>query len=123
VTRLLFILLLLWPAGAFGETGLASWYSRASCKAEGTSGVMANRRPLDDRRLTCASWNYPLGTRLQVSAAGGRKIVCVVTDRGPGKGALRAGVVIDLSRAAFLRLAPLAKGRVKVTVTEMRRAR
>jgi rare lipoprotein A len=75
---------------------------------------MANGRPFDPDRLTCATWGWPLGTVLRVSTwDGSRAVVVRVTDRGPARWT-RAD--IDLSRAAFRRLAPLGTGRLKVRV-------
>ncbi len=62
---------------------------------------MANGQPFDCRRLTCATWRYPLGTWVRVSYQG-RNVVCRVTDRGPAK---RLHRDIDLSLAAFRKLA------------------
>ena len=97
--------------------GTASWYSAASCQREGTSGIMANGRRLDDEAYTAASWDYPFGTNLRVCAPVYRTCADVeVTDRGPARGLYRRGRVLDLSRAAFLRLAPLSRGVIEVTV-------
>ena len=102
-----------------GFTGTASYYTEASCKKEGTSGIMANGRRLDDEAFTAASWGYKFGTTLKVCRAD-RAISqpCVqvnVTDRGPAKHLYRQGRILDLSRAAFLRLAPLSQGIVQVS--------
>ena len=90
----------------------ASWYGEESL------GPMANGRPFDPSALTCASWFYPFGTRLQV-IHGTNSVVVTVTDRGPAKRLVRKGRVIDLSRAAFARLAPLSKGVIPVTIKRL----
>jgi rare lipoprotein A len=95
-------------------TGWASWYGH-----ELAGRPMANGRPFDPTKLTCASWFYPLGTRLRVTA-GARSVVVTVTDRGPATPLVRQGRIIDLSRAAFSRLAPLRQGLVRVHVTRLR---
>lgn len=102
-------------ANAEPRHGTASWYSVASCKREGTSGIMANGEPLDDQAFTAASWDYRFGTVLQVCYAGQCTQV-TVTDRGPAKRLYRQGRIIDLSRAAFLALSPLSAGVIDVTV-------
>lgn len=93
---------------------VASWYG-PECQGR----EMANCKPFDYNKLTCASYNYPLGTRLNVVyyelATGTKKTVKVtVTDRGPAKRLHRS---IDLSQAAFARLAPLSRGLIKVTIS------
>jgi rare lipoprotein A len=105
--------------------GLASYYTRESCRREGTGGAdirMANGQKLDDSAMTCASWHYPFGTELVVYCEEtGRSVVVTVTDRGPGRGPMRRGVVIDLTRAAFEGLGvPLSRGLVAVNIQEVR---
>lgn len=92
--------------------GIASWYG------EGYRGrTMANGQPFDPDALTCASWAYPLGTKLRITH-GGNSVDVVVTDRGPAK---HLGRLIDLSAASFARITPLHVGviRVKVEVSAM----
>ena len=99
-----------------GRKSKASYYTEASCREEGTSGICANGERLDDRKYTCASWKYRFGTLLKVTNEEGRSIVVRVTDRGPGRKALKRGVTIDLTSIAFAKLAPLRKGVIWVTV-------
>jgi rare lipoprotein A len=105
------------------QTGTASWYSTRSCQREGTSGTMtASGEAYDEDALTCASWDYPFGTQLVVQNWHNKKIVYVrVTDRGPNKRLYRAGRIIDLSKGAFRRIAPLSQGVVPVTVCKVKR--
>ncbi|MFA4972154.1 MAG: septal ring lytic transglycosylase RlpA family protein [bacterium] len=100
------------------EAQYASWYSVASCEKESGQHIMANGQPLDDTKFTCASWDYPFGTVVRVRH-GERSVNCVVTDRGPARRLYRKGVIIDLTRAAFLSLAPLEKGRIAVSIQEV----
>jgi rare lipoprotein A len=93
-------------------TTVTSWYGQ---ECEGRP--MANGKPFRAAALTCASWDYPLGTRLTVRR--GTNVVSVlVTDRGPAKRLVAQGRRLDLSRAAFERLAPLSAGLIKVEVTK-----
>ena len=91
----------------------------ASYYGEGYRGrTMANGRPFDPDALTCAAWDWPLGTVLCVSYKEplrnrAHSIVVTVTDRGPAKSTHR---VIDLSQGAFKRLAPLNLGVIPVVV-------
>ena len=84
-----------------------SWYGE-ECRGRLTaSGV-----PFDPAAFTCASYKYPLGTRLLVSHKNCTVLV-TVNDRGPAK---RLHRTLDLSRAAFQKLAPLKKGVITVTI-------
>lgn len=102
---------------AHAETGTASWYSYESCIKEGTSGVMANGKKMDNDALTAASWFYPLGTNVKVTHKG-KTIVVKITDRGPSKRLVKKGRIIDLSKSAFQKLASLDRGVINVEVTK-----
>lgn len=94
------------------EVGVASWYGK---ELEGE--YMANMKPFNPYRYTCASWNYPLGTKLIVTnLSNNRRIVVEVTDRGPNK---RLNRVIDLSMIAFKQIEDLDKGLTKVKVERL----
>jgi len=102
---------------------LASWYSRESCRREGTGGkdiLMANGKPLNDSAMTCAVWNIPFRRKLRVrNLANGRTVIVTVTDRGPGKRSRSQGVIVDLTPAAMRELAGekgIKQGRVMVEV-------
>jgi rare lipoprotein A (peptidoglycan hydrolase) len=102
-----------------GRRGRASWYGE-----EYRGRPMADRgRPFDPQALTCASWDYDLGTILEVTS--GKHVVhVVVTDRGPSLERVEDGVVIDLSRRAFELLCPGQRlssvGLMAVTVRRVR---
>lgn len=88
-------------------TGVASWYG------EGYRGKrMANGRRYNPDLLTCATWEWPIGAWLEVEHAG-KRVLVQVTDRGP---ALTLGRLIDLSQAAFAKLADLKRGVLTVHV-------
>jgi len=116
---------------AQAETGWATYYTRASCKHEGTGGaeiLMANGKPLDDSKPTCALWRVgthgrplrPDGRMVVITdTTTGKFITCPWTDNGPGKGARKRGVIVDLSKKAMVELAGtsgLYQGRIKVKV-------
>jgi rare lipoprotein A (peptidoglycan hydrolase) len=93
--------------------GTASYYSY-ECADE----PMANGKPFDPEKRTCASWFYKLGTVLAVrSLDTGMSTEVVVTDRGPNKRLVKQGRIIDLSKRAFEDISPLKKGLTKVIVT------
>jgi rare lipoprotein A len=88
----------------------ASWYG------EDHRGLpMANGKPFNPDKLTAASWFYALGTRVVVTHAG-RSVVVEITDRGPAHRLVNEGRKIDLSHAAFARLANPVCGLIAVTV-------
>lgn len=88
----------------------ASWYGE-----EHRGLPMANGKPFNPDKLTAASWFYPLGTRVVVTHAD-RSVVVEITDRGPAKRLVKEGRKIDLSRAAFAKLADPDLGLIEVTV-------
>jgi peptidoglycan lytic transglycosylase len=98
--------------------GVASWYGE-----DHRGRPMANCKPFNPDRLTAASWFYPLGTKLRVtstSSTGSKTVIVTVTDRGPSKTLVRDGRIIDLTHAAFKRLAHPNLGLVEVTVQPVR---
>jgi rare lipoprotein A len=94
--------------------GIASWYSKAD---PGINLHTANGEVFDDRKMTCASYQYPFGTLLKVTnLANGKSVVCRVNDRGPNK---RLGRLIDLTLSAFRRIAEPRLGLVRVSVMKI----
>lgn len=91
-------------------TGTASFYADSY---EGR--LMANGKPFRQSALTCATYRWPLGTKLRVRH-GKSSVIVTVTDRGPDK---RLGRLIDLSKAAFIKLGPLDAGLLNVEVVEI----
>lgn len=62
--------------------------------------------------LTTASTQFPLGTRLRVTAdASGKYVDVTVNDYGPSED---TGVTLDLNRPAFAKLAPVGAGKILV---------
>ena len=111
------------PAGVAcepGECGRASWYSSGdACRYNSDKACpTASGKSLYDleagKEYFCASWNYPIKTKLRVtSVKSGKSVVCLVYDRGPAK---RLGRIVDLSKAAFKKIADLKCGTVRVMV-------
>ncbi|MCX5678991.1 MAG: septal ring lytic transglycosylase RlpA family protein [Candidatus Omnitrophica bacterium] len=112
------ILLIVAVASSLGfaeifETGIASYYSYECAKSP-----MANGKPFDPEKRTCASWFYDFGTVLSVQSLDtGRSTYVVVTDRGPNKRLVKKGRVIDLSKRAFEDICDLKKGFTRVIIT------
>ena len=86
---------------------------------------MANGKKFNPDKLTAASWFYPLGTRVQVTfnspTQQPRTVTVTITDRGPAQDLVRKGRTIDLSHAAFRRLASPDIGLVPVTIQPVKR--
>jgi len=90
---------------------LASWYSRTD---PGVRRHTANGEIFDDTQWTCAAWDMPFGTSVRVTnIQNGKSVICRVNDRGPRK---QLGRKIDLSKAAFKKIADLRRGVIKVTL-------
>src|SRR3954468_23021069 len=98
------ILTLALTAGASQQsvTGYASWYGE-----EHRGRLMANGRKFNPDKLTAASWFYPIGTKVRVTAveegtsrngtkSPPRTVLVTITDRGPARELVRGGRIIDL---------------------------
>src|SRR5579863_117460 len=87
--------------------GTASWYG-----AQHQGRKMANGQRFDRRKLTAASWYFPLGTTIRVvNVKNGESVVVTITDRGPN---FRLHRILDLSEAAAQRLDYVGDGLTKV---------
>ncbi len=95
------------------QHGMASWYGE-----EHRGKLMANGHRFNPDLITAASWHYPLGTMVQVRA-GNWTVTVEITDRGPHRRFVRSGRIIDLSAAAFRKLAGLELGLVAVWVSPL----
>lgn len=104
-------LILLWCVTC-NAADQASWYGE-----DHRGLLMANGKPFNPDKLTAASWFYNLGTRVVVTHAG-RSVVVEITDRGPAPRLVRQGRKIDLSHAAFGRLANPHRGLIDVTISK-----
>ena len=90
--------------------GTASWYGQ-----QHQGRKMANGKRFDRRKLTAASWYFPLGTPLRVvNVKNGQSVVVTVTDRGPN---LRLHRILDLSEAAAAHLDYVGKGLTPVFIS------
>lgn len=88
------------------QRGTASWYG------PGFDGKKtANGETFDKSKMTAAHKTLPFGTMVLVrSTESGKTVLVRINDRHPGT----KGRVIDLSEAAFKRLAPTARGLLPV---------
>ena len=88
----------------------ASWYGE---KQRGLP--MANGQRFNPDKLTGASWFFDFGSKVVVTHAN-RSVIVEITDRGPTKRLVNEGRMIDLSRAAFAKLADPDLGLINVTI-------
>jgi rare lipoprotein A len=89
--------------------GKASWYGDYFHGKKTASGEKYNMY-----NLTAASKTLPFGTIVRVkNLANGKSVKVKINDRGP----YVEGRMIDLSRAAFKKIAPLGAGVLNVEVT------
>ncbi len=100
------------------ETGLATYYTTASCQREGNSGVKtANGANFDENALTCARRSREFGSKWEVTnLANGKKVIVTQNDYGPGHKPTARGVIIDLTPAAFKALGAGRAGELKVQI-------
>jgi rare lipoprotein A len=92
----------------YTATGKASYYSP---KLHGRS--TASGEPYNKGKLTAAHKKLPFGARVEVTnLSNGKTVVVRINDRGP----FVKGRIIDLSGAAFKRIASLKAGVVDVKI-------
>ena len=90
----------------------ASWYGGGG---DGLAGKLtASGESLNPDHLTCAFWGVPFGTVLKVTL-GNRWVLVRVNDRGPNRKRF-PDRGIDLTKAAFARLADTEAGLINVKV-------
>ena len=104
---------------------VASWYGE-----EHRGWLMANGKRFNPDQLTAASWFYPLGTQVRVTAKPRpsatttnntpSSVLVTITDRGPAWRLVRRGRKIDLAHAAFKELAHPDLGLVEVSIQPLR---
>lgn len=94
-----------------GAVGVASWYG------PGLHGnTTASGEVFDMNAMTCAHKYYAFGTMLEITnLANNQSVVVKVNDRGP----FIAGRHIDLSRAAFEKIASLGSGTINIKIKEL----
>lgn len=105
-TALLTAYLSLMPVGVNAQSATYYHHSLAG-------RTMANGKPYNPNAMTAASNRYKLGQRVKVTnRRTGKSVTVTITDRC-------GNCSIDLSRAAFTRIAPLKQGRVSVSVQRL----
>ena len=90
------------------QYGIASWYGD---REQGR--LMASGEPFDENALTAAHRSLPFGTQVTVTnLQNGHSVTVRLKDRGP----VLASRLIDLSKAAAMRLGLLTHGLTRVQV-------
>jgi rare lipoprotein A len=125
--RYCIVILLLLAATCYAAEnaeGLATYYTEASCKREGTSGVRtANGERFDESALTCAMRRRDWGSTFKVTNLdNGKQITVRLNDFGPGRKPSARGVIIDLTPEGFRQLGAGKKGELRVKVEPIRSA-
>jgi rare lipoprotein A len=107
--------LVILATGHWVKRGQASWYSN-----QGSGPITANGERFRAHDMTAASWDYPLGTCLEVTnTASLAKINVRINDRGPSRSLYLKGRILDLSKGAFAKIADLEQGVITVTIKQV----
>ncbi len=100
--------------------GKASWYSEDDT-IEIRNVHTASGEVFDDTKMTCAMRSREFGKiYIVTNLENGKKVACYMNDFGPNKKAAKRGIIIDLSKAAFAKIASLKRGIVRVRVEEFK---
>jgi rare lipoprotein A len=94
----------------------ASWYGITEDHCDPWKHtVTASGEKFNENGLTAASWKFPINSHVRVTNLRNHKTVIVrINDRGPSKYLYRKGRVLDLTRGAFERIAPLSDGVIPI---------
>lgn len=91
---------------AMAETGGASWYGPGFHGRKTANGERYNQNA-----VSCAHKKIRLGSVIRVTdTRSGKSVVCRVNDRGP----YIKGRIVDLSKAAAIRLGMIKRGTARV---------
>jgi rare lipoprotein A len=92
-----------------GMSARVSWYGHESCISSPCRTATGERFTGED--MTAASLTLPFGARVIVqNVRNGRSVQVRINDRGP----YIRGRAMDLSKAAFAKIAPLGQGTARV---------
>lgn len=94
------------------EIGIASWYGAPYHNARGANGEV-----YDQNAMTAANRTLPMGTVVRVTnLSTSQSVVVTITDRGP----FVPGRILDLSRAAALKIGVWRTGTARVRIDVLR---
>jgi hypothetical protein len=94
------------------QSGMASYYSS---NLQGSATASGER--FNNNALTAAHRKLPFGTKIRVTNVNnGKSVIVRVNDRGP----YTKGRVIDLSKAAFSKIASISSGVTRVKLEVMK---
>ena len=107
------VILFMASCATLSHAGTASWYGGG----EKLNRHTANGEVFRDSTMTAAHWTMRMGTRVRVTnLANGKSVVVRINDRGPHPRLKRE---IDLTRAAFAKIASLNSGLIRVRVQRL----
>lgn len=91
------------PSVVSAQSGLATYYTAASCRQEGNSGVYtASGERYDESAFTVALPRRTFGNNYRITnPSTGKTIIVRHNDFGPGRRPRRRGVIADLTPAAY----------------------
>jgi len=109
-------------ANVEARTLTASYYTYESCRREGTSGVYtASGERFNENDLTCALPSRHFGGIYRVTNLKNKKSVLVRhNDLGPARRLVAKGRAVDLSKAAFSRIANLKDGIIPISIERVK---
>jgi len=99
------------------ETGIASYYTNGKDCDPSPHVTTASGEPFDEKKMTCAMPSRDFGKYYKVTNIDNKASIIVRhNDYGISKRLQKKGRIIDLSKAAFAKIADLKQGLVKVEV-------
>ena len=106
---------------AYARPLTASYYTKESCKKEGTGILTATGEIYNEEDLTCAMRRRDFGKYYKITnQENGKSVIVRHNNFGPNKKLHDAGRIVDLSRKAFEQIADLDKGVIKITIEEVK---
>ena len=113
----LFPMVLLFIIQGNANAYTASWYGANDTIDPWKHTTTANGERFNENALTAASWKYPMGTKILVTnIKNGKSVIVRINDRGPGKHLYKKGRIVDLTKGAFMKIADLKDGVIKIKV-------
>jgi rare lipoprotein A (peptidoglycan hydrolase) len=97
------------PATRPGSSGSGSAAPAPSGRSQSGGATWYDAAPPG----TCAHRTLPMGTVVTIRSSSGATATCTVSDRGP----YADGMIIDLAKDVFSKLAPMSQGVVQVTIS------
>lgn len=96
----------------------ASWYGTTDDHCDPFKHThTASGEKFNENKLTCAMRNHDFGKKFKITnLKNGKSVTVVHNDFGPSKKLVSKGRAVDLSRAAFMKIADLKEGVIPIQV-------